>query len=92
MAVVAAAERALLPLVATASRSGWHVVSGSTESMDPLVMTTLLLDAGVGAIMVGSGDPPAADDRLPERIGIRVDGIDRNLGDIDLRHAVTPAR
>ncbi len=63
LAVVAASERALAPLVATASRSGWRTVSGSVDTMDPLVMTTLLLDAGVDAIMVGSGDPPAADER-----------------------------
>ena len=63
MAVVAASERALAPLVATASRSGWRTVSGSAESMDPLVMTTMLLEAGVSAILVGAGDPPAADER-----------------------------
>ncbi len=63
LAVVAASERALAPLVATASRSGWRTVSGSVDTMDPLVMTTLLLDAGVDAILVGSGDPPAADER-----------------------------
>src|SRR5690242_21934884 len=48
LAVVAASERALAPLVATASRSGWRTVSGSTESMDdPLVMLTMLLDTHV---------------------------------------------
>ena len=63
MAVVAASERALAPLVATAARSGWRTVSGCAESMDPLVMTTMLLEAGVSAILVGAGDPPAADER-----------------------------
>jgi hypothetical protein len=63
LAVVAASERALAPLVASASRSGWQTVSGSAETMDPLVMTALLLDAGVSGILVGSGDPPAADER-----------------------------
>jgi hypothetical protein len=63
LAVVAASERAVAPLVATASRSGWHTVSGSTESTDPLAMSTLLLDAGVSGILVGAGDPPAADER-----------------------------
>ena len=43
MAVVAASERALAPLVATASRSGWQTVSGSAETMDP----------------AGHDDPPA---------------------------------
>src|SRR6187549_2716437 len=63
MAVVAASERALGPLVATASRSGWRTVSGSAESIDPLAMTTLLLDAEVSCVLVGAGDPPAADER-----------------------------
>ena len=49
MAVVAASERALAPLVATASRSGWRTVAGSAESIDPLAMTTMLLDAAVRA-------------------------------------------
>ena len=63
LAVVAASERALGPLVATASRSGWRTVAGSAESMDPLAMSTLLLDSGVTGILVGAGDPPAADER-----------------------------
>ncbi len=63
MAVVAASERALAPLVATASRSGWRTVSGSAESMDPLAMTTMLLDGGVAGVLVGASDPPAADER-----------------------------
>ena len=63
LAVVAASGRAVAPLVATASRSGWHTVSGSAESTDPLAMSTLLLDAGVSGILVGAGDPPAADER-----------------------------
>jgi hypothetical protein len=63
LAVVAASERALAPLVATASRSGWRTVSASAESTDPLAMTALLLDVGVTGILVGAGDPPAADER-----------------------------
>ena len=47
LAVVAASERALAPLVAAASRSGWRTVGGSAETIDPLAMTTLLLEAGV---------------------------------------------
>ena len=35
----------------------------SAESTDPLAMSTLLLDAGVTGILVGAGDPPAADER-----------------------------
>ena len=63
MAVVAASERALAPLVATASRSGWRTVAGSAESIDPLAMTTMLLDAAVSCVVVGASDPPAADER-----------------------------
>jgi hypothetical protein len=63
LAVVAASDRAVDPLVATASRSGWRTVSASTEQMDPLAMTTMLLDATVHGILVGANDPPAADER-----------------------------
>ena len=63
LAVVAASERALAPLVATASRSGWRTASASTEQMDPLSMSRTLLDASVDAVLVGAGDPPAADER-----------------------------
>jgi hypothetical protein len=63
LAVVAASERIVGPLVATASRSGWRTVAGSAESMDPLAMSTMLLDAGVSGILVGAADPPAADER-----------------------------
>ncbi len=63
LAVVAASERALAPLVASASRSGWRTVSGSTESVDPLTMSAMLLDPDVAGILVGAGDPPGADER-----------------------------
>jgi hypothetical protein len=63
LAVIAAAERALKPLLATASRSGWRTVSASAETIDPLAMSRLLLDVGVDGILVGAGDPPAADER-----------------------------
>jgi hypothetical protein len=63
LAVVAASERALAPLVATASRSGWLTTGASTEQMDPLAMSALLLEAGVHGVLAGAGDPPAADER-----------------------------
>ncbi len=63
LAVVATSERGLGMLVASAARSGWDVVSGSAESLDPLAMTTLLLDRDVDAILVGAADPPAVDER-----------------------------
>jgi hypothetical protein len=63
LAVIAATERALAPLVATASRSGWRAVAASPETTDPLAMTTLLLDRTVAGVLVGAGDPPGADER-----------------------------
>lgn len=63
LAVVAGSERALVPLVAAASRSGWRTSSASAEAADPLAMSTLLLDPEVDGILAGAGDPPAADER-----------------------------
>jgi hypothetical protein len=63
LAVVAGSERALGPLVAAASRSGWRVSSASAETTDPLEMSNLLLDSRTDAILAGAGDPPAADER-----------------------------
>ena len=63
LAVVAGSERTLDPLVAAASRSGWQTVPASPETTDPLVMTTMLLDASIEGILAGAGDPPAADER-----------------------------
>jgi hypothetical protein len=63
LAVVAGSERALAQLVASASRSGWRTSAASAETSDPLQMSTLLLDPGVEGILVGSADPPAADER-----------------------------
>jgi hypothetical protein len=63
LAVIAGSERALDPLVAAASRSGWRTVSASPETTDPLAMSTMLLDASVDGILAGAGEPPAADER-----------------------------
>jgi hypothetical protein len=63
LAVVAASERSLAALAATASRSGWHTSAASTESMDPLAMSSLLLGPDIGAILVGAGEPPSSDER-----------------------------
>ena len=63
LAVVAGSERALEPLVAAASRSGWRTVSASPETTDPLAMSTMLLDASVDGILAGAGDPSSADER-----------------------------
>lgn len=63
LAVVSGSERSLGPLVAAAARSGWRTSSASTEAVDPLEMSTLLLDLRVSGILAGAGDPPAADER-----------------------------
>ena len=63
LAVVAATERALAPLVAAAARSGWRTVSASAQTTDPLSMTRLLLDGATDAVLAGATDPPAADER-----------------------------
>ncbi len=63
LAVVAASERALAPLVAAAARSGWRTVEASTEKTDPLAMSRLLLESGTDGILAGAGDPAGADER-----------------------------
>ena len=63
LAVVAGAERTLARLMATAGRSGWRPTGASAETTDPLVMSRLLLDHGIDAILVGAADPPRADER-----------------------------
>jgi hypothetical protein len=67
LAVVAATERTLASLVATAARSGWRPSGASTETTDPLGMSRLLLEYGVEAILVGAADPPRADERAATR-------------------------
>ena len=63
LAVVAASERALAPLVAAAARSGWRTVGASTETTDPLAMSRLVLDGETDGILAGAGDPAGADER-----------------------------
>ena len=63
IAVVAATERALVPLVIAAQQSGWDVRSASTERRDPLQVTKLALDYDVDAVLVGADQPPRADER-----------------------------
>jgi hypothetical protein len=63
LALVAGSERALVPLVAAAARSGWRTSAASAEAVDPLQMSTMLLDPSVDGILAGAGEPPAADER-----------------------------
>jgi hypothetical protein len=73
LAVVAASERALAPLLAVAERSGWRATGASPETADPLAMTRLLLEPDVAAVLAGAGDPPGADERgALDEVGIVV--------------------
>ena len=63
LAVVAASERALAPLVAAAARSGWRTIGASAETTDPLAMSRLLLAGDTDGILAGAGDPAGADER-----------------------------
>jgi hypothetical protein len=63
LAVVAASERALAPLVAAAARSGWRTIGASAETTDPLAMSRLLLASDTDGILAGAGDPAGADER-----------------------------
>jgi len=63
LAVVAGSERTLARLMTTAGRSGWRPTGASAETTDPLVMSRLLLDHDIDAILVGASDPPRADER-----------------------------
>lgn len=63
LATLAVSERSLQPLVAAAARSGWRIRPASAERHDPLAMTALLLEPEVGAVLVGAGEPPGADER-----------------------------
>jgi hypothetical protein len=63
LAVLAAAERSLEPLVAAGERTGWRVRSGSTDKLDALALTSLLLQPDVTTVLVGAGEPPGADER-----------------------------
>ena len=63
LAVVAASERALAPLVAAASRSGWRTVGGERRDDRPAGDDDAAPRAGGHGVLVGAGDPPAADER-----------------------------
>ncbi len=63
LAVIAATERSLAPLVLAGQRTGWRVRSASAERLDPLALTGPLLDRDVRAVLVGAAAPAAADER-----------------------------
>jgi hypothetical protein len=63
LVVLAASRRSVGDLAAVATRTGWHVVTASTESHDPREMTELALGREVGAVLIGAGDPAGPDER-----------------------------
>jgi len=63
LVVLAASRRAVGDLAAVAIRTGWHVVTASTETHDPREMTELALGREVGAVLIGAGDPAGPDER-----------------------------
>jgi len=63
IAVVAATQRVLDPLVAAASTAGWRVRPLVLDGAEILGVATALADPRVGAILAGASDPPGADER-----------------------------
>lgn len=61
--VLAATEASRLRLQADAGAAGWYTTGASAERLDPLQATSLATRPGVSALVVGTADPPAADER-----------------------------
>ena len=76
LAVIAATERTRARLEAAATGAGWNVVAGSAERTDPLALTRLATRPGVAALLLGTADPPDADEReLAAEIALAAAGI-----------------
>lgn len=61
--VLGASRRTVGDLESEAIRTGWRVVTASTETHDPREMTALALDPAVDLVLIGAGDPPGPDER-----------------------------
>lgn len=61
--VLAATEASRQRLEADASAAGWQTSGASAERLDPLETTRLATRPDVAALIVGTGDPPTADER-----------------------------
>jgi hypothetical protein len=61
--VLAATEATRQRLEADASAAGWRTTGASAERLDPLDMTRLATRPDVAALIVGTADPPGADER-----------------------------
>ncbi len=62
-AVLATTEAARARLEADAAAAGWRTVGASAEGLDPLAATRLATRGDVTTLIVGTGDPPASDER-----------------------------
>ena len=61
--VLAATEASRQRLEADATAAGWRTTGASAERLDPLETMRLATRPDVAALIVGTGDPPAADER-----------------------------
>ena len=63
MAIIAASEATRERLEAIAGAAGWLTTGASAARMEPLAMVRLATRPGIAAILLGSADPPDADER-----------------------------
>ncbi|HYO43368.1 MAG TPA: hypothetical protein VES19_09240 [Candidatus Limnocylindrales bacterium] len=79
IAVVAATERVLAPLVAVAAAAGWRVRPLALDGAEILPVATALADPRVTAVLAGASDPPGADERslLPDLGAVVASATDR---------------
>lgn len=77
--VIAGSDRAVEPLADAAVATGWRTSAASPESMDPLALTTAILDRSVDAVLLGAGEPPGPDERraLEELVALVVAAAER---------------
>ena len=61
--VLAATEASRQRLEVDATAAGWRTTGASAERLDPLETMRLATRPDVAALIVGTGDPPAADER-----------------------------
>jgi hypothetical protein len=82
MAVVAATDRVLAPLVAAAATAGWRVRPIVLDGAEILPIASTLADARVAVVLAGASDPPGADERslLPELGSIVAAATERRPG------------
>lgn len=65
LAVLAATPRHLARLAPVADASGWRTHPVTADGTDRIALARLLLDPNLRAVVVGAGDPIAADERRP---------------------------